>query len=300
MLEEPNRDDTALQSYLDGIMVDYPGLGYLVGLRDQLRPPDGFDRRNLKLRRTRDFLIEEGLLAYFENGLEMRKAREIFHRPRAREFVESMLLGGAPELAIARRLVDFYKMRGITPRSIQFYAHYYFNLELLDSTETRAILTLKMERLYRSTDAEESVQGQALRNAFYNDPRRAAALMPHSPISAAITQLQMGFIPESVDLKKVTEQGEMLAYFRLVEALSSGGRDFDHKALNLATAASILQKLKETKLKPEDELKNQLNSLAVKTAESGLPSVHEVTGGRHTVDMAALPESKEPDEPSKK
>jgi hypothetical protein len=63
----------------------------------------------------------------------------------------------------------------------------------------------------------------------------------------------------------------------------------------------MLQKLKETKLRPEEELKSQLETLAIKSRETALPLVHEVTGGQHTVDLVALPTSKEPDErPSKK
>lgn len=300
LLEDPERGSIGVVSLLDGMMLEYPGMQYVMGLETQLRPPEQFNPKNLRHRATRDFLIRQEVLHYFEDDEDMNKAREILHRPRAREFTESMLLGGAPELAIARRLVDMYRMRGVSIPAIKLYRHYYFNLDLLDSTETRAILALSIDRMCDSDDKETKMQGQALKKASWSDPRRAAANMPHSPISAVITQLQMGFIPDSIDLKKITEQSEALAHYRLIEALSAGGRDYDHRALNLVTTARILAELKEAKLRPEDELKNQLSTLAVKTAETGLPLVHEVTGGRHTVDMAALPKSSASDEPSKK
>lgn len=300
-LERPGRDPEEVQSLLDGMMLDYPGLHYLTGLMSNLRPPEYFNLKKLSSRDTRDFLIREELLDYFENEPDMRKAREILGRPRAKEFMESMLLGRAPHIAIARRLVDMYKMRNVSLKCIKLYYHYYFNLELLDSTETRAIFTLKAERLAQSEDAEERIHGRALQKAYYSDPRRTAASMPHSPISSMIAQLQLGFMPSTVDLKQLTEMSEALTYCRLTEALATGSREFDRQALNLSTTARILQELKESKLRPEEELRKQLQTLTVKTAQGALPLANEVTGGRHTVDLVALPTSKESDErPGKK
>jgi hypothetical protein len=301
ILSPERRDDLVVRDLLDGMSLDYPSIGYIAAVRENLRPPDFFRPRDLKHRASRNFLMKEQVFDFYENGPDMQKAREISDKPRAREFAESMLLAMAPPLAIARRLSDMYRMRGMSVRGVELYRHYYFNIDLLDSTETRAILSLKIERLFDSQDPERRNQGLALKRAFYTDPRKIAANLPHSPISALISQLQMGLMPTDLDLKKLTESSEMMAHLRLTEALSTGGRDFDRQALNLATTASILQKLKETKLRPEDELKEQLATLSVKANQTALPLVHEVTGGHHTVDLVALPTSKEPDErPDKK
>jgi hypothetical protein len=296
ILDPRGWDDLQIQRFLDAMSLDYPGLWYISGLRDNLAPPETFHPKDRRHKPSRNFLIKEQVLDFFENGPDMQKAREIADRPRAREFVESMLLSVAPALAIARRLADMYRMRGMSVRGVELYRHYYFNVDLLDSSEARALLQLKISRLANSDDEEERRHADALKRAYYTDPRRTAASLPHSPVSALIAQLQMGLVPQSLDLKKLTESSEMLAHLRLAEALAAGGMKFDLQALNLATVASILQKLKETKLRPEDELKEQLATLSVKTNPSALPLVSEVTGGHHTVDLVALPTSKEPDE----
>jgi hypothetical protein len=300
ILEDPEKDDIEIQSFLDGLMLDYPGVRYIGGLRATLEPPENFNPRR-RSREVRNFLIQEGVLEYFEGKEDIRKAREVLHTPRAKEFTESMLLSQAPELAIARRLVDMHKIRGVTPAAVRLYKQYFFNTELLDSTETRALLTLKIDRLGASEDNEERLQGAALKRAYYTDPRRTAANMPHSPISAAIAQLQMGLMPDGIDLKKIAQASEFLALCRLYETVATAGHQYDSHALNLATTIRILKELRESSLNPEDELKAQLETLSIKTAEKGLPLVHDVTGGRHTVDMMALPAAKESDEqPDKK
>lgn len=301
MLSPKGLGDLEIKQLLDSMSLDYPSVSYLMGLREQLKPPEPFRPKDTRHKPSVRFLGKEGVIAYFENGPDMLKAKEILEKPRAKEFTESMLISKAPFVAIAYRLGDLYKTRYVSVRALELYKHFYFNVDLLDSTETRAALYLKVDRLVESEDPEIAAQGRALKKASYTDPRRTAANLPQSPVSATIAQLQMGLMPGNLNLKGLIESTEALTNLRANEAVAVGGLDFDRKLLNLTTAMRTLQELKESKLRPEDELRKELATLTIKTNETTLPLANEVTGGNHTVDLVAMPKAKQPDErPSKK
>jgi hypothetical protein len=286
-------NNSSIRSLLEAIELDYVSDSYVEGLRDQLHPPEPFYPRDLRHRASRDFLVREGLYDMFLFDPDVRRAFDILESARAKEFIETMLLVYGPPLAIAQGLSVRYGISGCDIQTVQKYGHYFFNIGLVDSTEIRALLRLRLENVSNSPDPLVKAQYSALLHASYTDARRTAAALPHSPLSALIAQIQMGFAPKDIDIRKIMDMSENMTHLRLAEALMSNSKDFDRKAFNLATTARILQEIRESKIKPEEELRQQLESVSMKTEAGPVMMVHDLTKGRHTVDLAALPASKE-------
>ena len=284
--------DAAILDLLERHTLDYPSRNYIVDLRASLDVPEPFKPR-ARHGKTYRWLVSEQLADIFEDDHHTKLMWRILEKPRAKEFIESVRLNDAPPIAIAKRLHELYGIHGCTVLAVVRYCHYFWNMDLVDSTEARAILTLRYVRLCASANPEEQMQGEALRRAYFNDPRKAAADLPHSSLSSLITQVQMGIIPEKMDMRNVMEASHMLVNLRLYQALASNGRDFDRQAMNLSIAAKTIQELKQSSINPEEELRHQLETIALKTDTQPLPLVHELTAGQHTVDLAALPEHKE-------
>ena len=293
--------DQAIVDLFNVLTLDYPSKSYIRGVRERLRLPDPLrlERYNSH-RATRNFLIKQRLYPFFDRGEDMQMAFDILEKPRAKEFTETMLISDAPHLAIAHRLSGMYKMRGCGEKAIGYYKRYFFNTDLVDCTELRALLYLRMEHIAGDDPQETAQQYVAMKKAAWADPRRVAASLPHTPYSALIAQIQMGFLPNSIDLKKVAESSEMLAHLRLNEALAASPLEFDKRALNLAQTARLLQELREAKTRPEDELRTQLQAIQLKTAPTALPLLNDLTDGRHTVDLVSEPVAGEQNEPRDK
>lgn len=285
-----------LVQVLAGLNLDYPGPAYIRRVRKELlsKLPEPFRLRTYaKHRPTRDFLIRQGVYEMFQSPPEMELAFVILEKPRAKEFIETLLIAHAPTHAIAYRLANMHHVRGCSTRVVDLYKKYFFNVDLLDSSEVKAVLQLRIDNLLvmQSKSGEEARQGLALKKAYYSDPRKVAADMPHSPFSALVAQLQMGILPDTMDLKKLAETSAMLAQIRLFEAMAATPHEFDKRALNLAQTARILQEIQEAKIRPEEELRNQLEAVKLKTSQTALPLLAELTGGAHTVDLVATPTS---------
>lgn len=286
-------ENHAIRSLLETLGLDYVADSYIERLRNELHPPEPFYPRDLKHRLSRDFIIREGLYDMFLFDKSMRLAFDILEDARAKEYIETMLLVFAPVLAIAQGLANRFCVLGCDVQTVHKYTHYFFNTGLVDSTEARALLQLRVDSVLANMDPMVKDQWSAVRKASFTDSRHVAAALPHSPVSALIAQIQMGFAPADVDIRRIMNLSEAMAHLRLAESLLANGMEFDRKALNLVQVARTLQEIREAKVKPEEDLRQQLETVALKTEMAQVPLVHDLTRGRHTADLAALPAHKE-------
>src|SRR5690606_33373353 len=106
-------------------------------------------------------------------------------RPRVREMVEVMMISGAPDSAITFGLQKRLRFSA-TVEALELYRHYFWDLQLLDTSSLQALLFLRHERVVDSQDPEIKGQFNALRKGIHKDPRLAAAKLPATPLAGLL------------------------------------------------------------------------------------------------------------------
>jgi hypothetical protein len=213
----------------------------------------------------------------------MRTANEILRTPRLKEFVETLALTSTPMPVIARQLTTKRNFPCRTDALVK-YCHYFWNLELVDSTEARVLLAMRYvvdpSGGYRAEAMEREMKYLSM-----EDPRRVAATLPGSPVSALIAQLRMGIMPSKAELGELLGQAQTAAAVRVVESLLRGGRGDSTRALEYMTVAKMSIEMLENVVKPDDKLLDELSVIALRTDTDQVTSISALSAGNHTVDI---------------
>jgi hypothetical protein len=257
---------------------------YIERVRASLQPPDPFYPLDPAHTRSQRFLITEQVQALFRREAAARNALTILETPRAREFAEAAILAGAPHLAIARVLKNSFKTPA-TEAGVELFRHFFWNIDLLDSSDVRILLNLRIDLAEDHPDPEVAQQYKAMKKAYWKDPRVVAADLPSSPLAAMAAQMRMGIMPAGVQLQKVLDTLRLASSLKAVEVTMAGGRGSAQEATLFMTAAKIANEMLENMAKPEDELKQQIQTLRLRAKEGAIPHVHQLTKGNHTVDL---------------
>lgn len=277
--------DAQIKELLLDAQLDYLSGSYMKKLRAQCRPPEPFFPDDKNHRRSRNFLIGEGIEDLFDNTRAVQAARQLLKTPRAKELVEAMTLTRVPIRAISIAL-SRERSALFNDEAVRAYQRYFWNIELLDSTEMRALLFQRAMAPELHQDAEVKAHAKAFKNASYTDPRRVAAQMAHSPIGARLAQMRMGFMPSTDELAKLVETVRLTALARSLEMATYGGPEDSIKALNYAITAEKMGNILEQIVRPDEELRNQLSAIALRTnAPNKAPSIKQLSGGNHTIDL---------------
>jgi len=269
--------------------LDPLGEWYIQELEEGLNPPHPFYPKDQYHWPSQQFLLKEGLLKLFFPDEHTKIAWKILRTPRAKEFVEAMTLSGAPSEMI-RESLTFRKNFKCTPEAIDQYKKYFWNLEFVDSTETKALLSMRVDAPAGSNDSDIQKQHKHLKAASYNDPRKVAASLPCSPLTALMSQMRMGVMPKRVDVARVFEAVRFSAGLRAVEATMSGEQYASERTRDFMLASKLAGELLETVVRPEDQLINELSSIALKTDEAPIPTLRQLSGGEHTVSVLPMEE----------
>lgn len=265
--------------------VDYLGNWYLSRLRATLTPPKPFFPFDPNHQRSAHFLYMNGLHPIFHADDAARKAFKILELPRVKEFVEASLISGAPEEAIALMLTRRFRFT-CTPVTVERFRSFFWDLQLLDATELRALLQLRYAQLENHPDPEIKKQYDLMKRAYYNDSRKSAADLPFSPISAMLSQMKMGIMPSNLDVAVIIEQARKFAAIRTTEELMSNGKGASGNALNFSIVAEKMTTVLKDIAKPDEDLQKQLASIALRTSDDAIPTIHALTagGGSFTTD----------------
>lgn len=267
--------------------LDWIGEEYLEDLRATCVPPEPFRPNDPTHTKSQRFLIAEGLRYLFHTDQHMKVAQLILQRPKAKEFAESMLLSGAPTSAIAYAL----NQKGLkaTAEGVTRYRHYFFNVDLLDSTEMRAAILLRSDPVAQGVDMhdpESAARASAVKKAAWSDPRKVASELPSTPMAALIAQIKLGIMPNNLDVARVLESARAVASLRALELATNGeARDADKRAINYMMVARIATEVLEQVVKPDEVMRQQLSSILLQTEQQPVPSIKELSAGNHTVDM---------------
>lgn len=289
LLHPEELDTDALRQRLVAEQLDHISLEYLEALREVTLPPVPFHPFELHHNASQRFLAKHGVRKLFHPDAHVKVAKQILKHAKAKEFVESMILSDAPIVAIAKMVAARFHI-ACSQRCIEMYKVFFWNTDLVDSTEMRALLALRINPLAQGLTVTPStgVTAKALRDAAFTDPRRVAANMPSSPMAALLSQMRMGFMPAGLEVGKVLEVVQALTSLRLLESVATGSFHDSSKAVEWSIVLKNVTDVMETVVTPEAGLREQLSSLLLKTDGGSVPLLHELTEGKHTVEMQPM------------
>lgn len=270
------------------LKLDYLGDWYIQWLRDRIVPPKPFYPENETHTESFRFMKREGLLKAFQPDRYYKEALRILARPRWRELVESMILSGAPNDVVAHA-VRVRMKESMAETSIKIYKHFFWNIDLLESIEMRALLELRHSGLLAKTGDTEQKQHLALRAFRHTDPRVVAARLPASPLAGLVAQMELGVMPRKVDMGEVVTRTMEAALLRTFASVHSGGPMNAQMGQGYAVIADIMGRLKQTVVNPEDALREDLKKIGVATTPHKVPTVHQLTGGNYTTNVHPEP-----------
>ena len=98
-------------------------------IRDQFSPPAAFFFQNKRHPATAEFMREQKIYALWAPHAEERAAVELIRLPLVREVIQVLLMGRIAPTDIAIRISGRFKQE-VTARTIQTYAHYFWNVDL--------------------------------------------------------------------------------------------------------------------------------------------------------------------------
>lgn len=257
---------------------------YIDRLRSRMTLPDPFCPEDPDHIPSLDFILSQGINRLYQPDLSMKIAKDVLATPRAKEFVETALISHPPLASIANAIAQRHQIYCTAP-AIEVYKHYFWNIDLVDSTQLRLLLSLQVE-LSAAHVPELKGHQDILRHAYYQDSRKVAAEMPYTPMGAMMAQMRLGVAPTQRDLSLRMMEARNMSMARTGEAIYRDGPHDSQRALNYATTTRILEEFMQMALKPEDQMREQLQSIALRTDTQPMKSIHQLSAGRHTVDVA--------------
>lgn len=268
--------------------LDHIGESYLTRLRDSLAIPAPFYPYDLSHTRSQRFLFRERLDALFNPDDDMRAATELLGMPRIKEQIETLLLGGSQPSWIASAIR--HQGVSVTPTAVKRYKFYYWNVDLVDSTELRALLHLRNNTLDASEvrDPELVAHGAAMVQASYNDPRVSTANMAVRPLASLFNMMRMGYMPSNVEISRIAAATRNAATARAMEAAIRGGHKDHERGRDWSIVAKAMSEMLEAVGSPEEDFQKELNAITLKTEESEVPHIAELSDGDYTEDLLPL------------
>ena len=264
--------------------LDYPSDDYVDRLRDRLKKhlPYPFKPLNTRHGRSRRFLSKEQIYGFFHPDEPSVLAHRLLEHSAAKETIEALSIAGEPPAFISHRV----KMQGprCTVEAVDRYFHFYWDLSLVDSTEMRALLRMRVEwmqipRESMSLHPHQWLQYTALSKASYKDPRRMLMEMPVSPISRMMSQMRLGLMPSQVDLSRIAEATRNAATGRALESMVTGAPHDAARGRDYAMVSSMMSELIEKVGSPDTALQDQLQKVALKMDTGPVPTVKELPAG---------------------
>jgi len=264
--------------------LDYLRDAYVDKLRAAMMPPVPFYPKDRRHQPSQKFLQQARIARLYFPDEPMKVAWEVLGRPRIKETIETLLIVGAPDSAIAMDLRRQYGVEA-TANVVEVYRHFFWNLALLDSTDVRVLLQMRDEAGLMEDDLAPRFEANIRKKAGYQDPRRIAASLPSSPISAIITRMKMGHMPSRLDHVKILQSAATLSSMRAWEAAALGGMMSSKQAVEYSTTAKNLQDLLSSMAMPTQDLRRQLGQVVLRGTGRAIPTIDMVSEGNHTAEL---------------
>lgn len=282
-------DDLHIQSVAQELSLDLLGDWYMQWLRQRVKPPSPFYPEVSGHVPSERFMLREQITSAFVPDEAMERALRILCRPRIREVVETMMLSGAPNSAIVSAIGKRHQFR-CDELAIKRYRHYFWNIELLDSVQMRALLDMRHSKVLDSLSKDVKNQYGSLHRMRHTDPRVVAAKLPHSPVAGLIAQMNAGVMPKRMDVAHIIDVAYTQALAKVAQHTTPTGGPQDAQLSNMyAMTADTMKRLKDAVGNPEDQLREDLHRIKVATTPSSVPTIRQLSSGQHTTDLQPEP-----------
>jgi len=243
----------------------------LDGQRERLAPPDPFHPWQLDHQASRSFLEREGIEALFRRDPVAGDALRITEQPRLQEGGEVLLLAGAsPEMVAAG--LEARTGACVTAGVVAAYRSLCFDLSRFDRSEVRHLMR---RRLGRNVDPD----------IVRSDARATAASLPVGAVNGVLASLRMGALPRHIDYRKLAESARGILAARVLEAAVGGTRKDAAAALQFAGALRVVHELVESTVDPNGAVLDAFQQMQLVADTSRLPTIAELCGSNHTVDL---------------
>lgn len=265
--------------------VDIIGNRYLARVRRQTVAPLPFRPKDTTHLSSQRFLTKHRIRAFYFPDETQQAALMLLEKPRLKEYVEAMLLTGAPPGSICLGLERAHSVK-ISEEVLKRFRHFFWNIDLLDFTEMRALMVIRgMAPSKEDATTEDKQVAWAYGQAFRKDPRKLAADLPYSPMSAVLAQVRMGMSPAGIQFSDILEKTRDIAAIKCFQAVMEDGRWESEKAQNYMNIARGATELLERQAAPEELLLEKFNTLMMENDDRPLPNIRQLSEGRHTTDM---------------
>lgn len=277
-----NYSDTQIRNLVKLAHLDFMGIGHLGRIREMCTPPTPFYPEDERHHESQRFLMKERIHALYnvDHDPDVKAAVLLLDHPRGKEMTEQMLFAGAEPIWIAQMLkrVQF----SATPRAIELYKHFYFNTDLVDTTELRAIMGMRAELDINGQDPDELNYKQSYRLACKSQIGDLQTNSNVSPFSRILSMIRVGIMPTGAQISRIAVAGRMAATVRSVENTLLGRAE---PARDFALTAKLLNELLESVGDVSSDLQKSMISMALDTDASEIPSLQSLTEGNHTTDL---------------
>ena len=264
--------------------LDYIGHEYLQNLRDTCVPPTPFFPEDPIHTKSTRFLRKERIESLFRPDDAMQEAAGILDHARAKELVESMIISRSHPRYICTALsrIGFRASEDAIAR----YRHFYFNVDLVDSSELKALMEARLAVNLVNPKDHSAVLAANRHEATYKSDVRRNIAMHSTPISAHITNsLRMGLMPSSADVSRLVDA--VLAA-SLSGALDMGIRGLPAQGKDYMLMAKLSTEIIEVIGDPSDDLREGLAKLGIETDNTEVPHINQLSDGSHTLSLEPM------------
>ena len=280
-----------IKNKLHEMGLDFPSEAYVGSLQARLSPPSLFHPTDKTHKASQRFIMKHRLRGFFDPDEASAIAHDLVKNPRAKELIETLTLTEEP-LALISSMVRQQGSR-CTVAALQRYTTYYWDLSLVDSVETRALLQMRVDHIVNRDDGEEvkpyeRMQHAALKRATYKDPRFLVTEMPITPMAGLLNRMRMGYLPTQVDLTRLAHATRVVCTVRAYGEAMSGAPHSAASARDFAVVSRVMTDLINEMGSPDVELHKELQSLALQTEDARPPNIHQLSGGHHTMDLQPM------------
>ena len=263
--------------------LDYIGPKYIDRLRKNMpKVPNPFYPTDAYHRQSYMYVCEQQIDRLFIPDSSMRRTLTLLRHAQAKLQIETMIGGGEPAVLIAAAVSRACRVH-CTADDIKLFTHYFCDFRALDALDRRRLCDLRDKVMARDVEEFKDME-KSLRRTSYKDPRRIVAEMPQSPCAMFAAQLALGIMPPIAKIAERVEEVALLGIQRAHEAALDNGPGAHEKYAMFSGGSQRAVEVSQTIAKPNDALKG-LGDIALRTSLKVAPTIHEITGGRHTVDM---------------
>lgn len=263
--------------------LDYIGDYYLDQLRGSCVPPVPFRPENQSHRPSTRFLTAERLTTIYRQDDTMRNAIKLLGNPKAKETIETLMISRAGESWISAVLEK--QGHGATVEAVERYKIYYFDLDLVDTTELKILFEMRVHEPSPTDDPDMQWANNLRVNQGKSDPRRLSAQLASPALAGIMHTIRLGYMPASVELGKVAGATATIAAHQTLESLM---RNSPERARDFSIVAKNMMDILEQTGTVDDSLQEELQSLALETESAEVPHIKELGPGTYTTDVQPL------------